>query len=51
MIDRQVDRQTAHFLSERYRWETCATWASQVMGVDVEWDQLRDMKLDQMVVT
>ncbi|MCA9026243.1 MAG: SEC-C domain-containing protein, partial [Planctomycetaceae bacterium] len=50
MIDRQVDRQTAHFLSERYRWETCATWASQVMGVDVEWDQLRDMKLDQMVV-
>jgi preprotein translocase subunit SecA len=50
MIDRQVDKWTDHFLSDRYRWETCANWATQAMGVDVEWDQLQDMSLDQMEV-
>ncbi len=50
MIDRQVDKWTDHFLSPRYRWETCANWASQTIGITVEWDQLRDMTFDQMVV-
>ena len=50
MIDRQVDKWTDHFLSNRYRWETCATWASQALGIEVQWDHLRDMKKDQMVV-
>jgi len=50
MIDRQVDKWTDHFLSPRYRWEACAGWASQTIGITVEWDQLRDMTYDQMVV-
>jgi preprotein translocase subunit SecA len=49
MIDRQVDKWTGHFLSDRYRWETCAAWASQVLGIAIEWDDLRNMDHEQMV--
>ncbi len=50
MINRQVEKWTAHFLSDKYRWATSAGWASQVMGVLVEPGDLEGMTREQMVV-
>ncbi|REJ80792.1 MAG: preprotein translocase subunit SecA [Planctomycetota bacterium] len=50
MIDQQIEKWTSHFLSDRYRWETCSNWAGQELGVVVDWHDLRDMDKDQMVV-
>ncbi len=50
MIDRQVEKWTVHFLSDKYRWATCANWATQVMGILVEPGDLEEMTYDQMVV-
>jgi preprotein translocase subunit SecA len=49
MIDRQVEKWTENFLAERYRWETCAAWAGQSIGIEVDWQDLRGMDRDQMV--
>ena len=49
MIDRQVEKWTENFLSERYRWETCAAWAGQSIGIEVDWQDVRGMDRDQMV--
>jgi len=48
MIDRQVDKWVNHFLAERYRWDTCAAWAGQAVGVQVDWEDLRGMDQSQM---
>ncbi len=48
MIDRQLTRWTKHFLANNYRWETCAQWANDQLGVEVDWSDLRDMDLDRM---
>ena len=49
MIGRQVDKFATQFLSDRYRWETCAAWAGQQMGVQADWEDLRGMDKEQMV--
>ncbi len=49
MIGRQVDKYATQFLSDRYRWETCAAWAGQQMGIQVDWQDLRGMDKEQMV--
>ncbi|MEW4531162.1 preprotein translocase subunit SecA [Maioricimonas sp. JC845] len=49
MIDRQVERWTRHFLAPRYRWDACASWASQQMGIHADWQDIRDMDKEQMV--
>jgi preprotein translocase subunit SecA len=48
MIDRQVDRWTEHFLESDYRWNTVTEWCDQVLHVDVDPDNIRDMTLDQV---
>jgi preprotein translocase subunit SecA len=49
MIDRQVAKAADHFLSEKYRWDTLATFADVRLGIEVEADQLRDMQKQQLV--
>ena len=49
MIDQQIDKWAGRFLSPEYRWETCATFASQQMGLAIDWQDIRDMDKDQMV--
>lgn len=48
MIDRQVDRWTAHFLDRKYRWNTITEWCHQAIHVDVDPDNIRDMTLNQL---
>lgn len=48
MIDKQVEKSTTEFLSERYRWETCAAWASQGLGIQLDWHDIQGMDKDQL---
>jgi preprotein translocase subunit SecA len=47
MIDRQLARWTAHFLSPNYPWETVVAWSEQQLGVDVEVGDVRGMTIEQ----
>jgi len=43
MIDKQVRKMTTQFLSAQYRWETCAAWASQGLGIQVDAHDIQGM--------
>ena len=48
MIDNQVRKSTTQFLSERYRWETCAAWAGQGLGIQIDWQDIQGMEKEQL---
>ncbi|MBL8849488.1 MAG: preprotein translocase subunit SecA, partial [Planctomycetaceae bacterium] len=48
MIDKQVRKMTEQFLGDRYRWETCAAWASQGLGIQVDWSDIQGMDKQQL---
>ncbi|SFH52918.1 preprotein translocase subunit SecA [Planctomicrobium piriforme] len=48
MLDKQVEKWALQFLQPQYQWETAAAFASQTLGIVVDWQDLRDMTKDQM---
>jgi preprotein translocase subunit SecA len=49
MIDQQIEKWAGQLLSSRYRWETAAAFASQNLGLVIDWQDIRDMDKEQMV--
>jgi len=48
MLDKQVGKWAQQFIQPQYRWEAAASFASQAMGLVVDWHDVRDMDKEQM---
>ncbi len=47
MIERQLERWTAHFLAPNYRWDTVAAWAGQKLGIEIDASDVKGMDAEQ----
>ena len=48
MIHRQLQRAISHFLSDTYRWESVAAWASQRYGIILAPSEMKGLNAEQM---